>query len=196
MKRKLVFATNNQYKFNEIKSIIHDRINLISLKDLNFNEDIPEGHNSLEENSARKALFVYNKYKIDCFADDTGLEIEALKGEPGVYSARYAGNQCNFENNINKVLQKMQGIINRRARFRTVISLIENGQIIYFKGSIKGKILHERKGDQGFGYDPIFQPDGYKQSFAEMTMQAKNKISHRSRAIEKLIDYLFARNEN
>ncbi len=195
MKRKLVFATNNQHKFNEINNIFSDRINLISLKDLNLNEDIPEDHNSLEENSASKALFVYNKYKIDCFADDTGLEIEALNGEPGVHSARYAGNQCNFEDNINKVLQKMQGIISREARFRTVISLVENGRIVNFEGSIKGKILNEKKGDKGFGYDPIFQPDGYEQTFAEMTIQEKNRISHRGRAIEKLINYLLARNE-
>ncbi len=195
MKRKLVFATNNQHKFNEIKNIFSDRVNLISLKDLNFNEDIPEDHNSLEENSASKALFVYNKYKIDCFADDTGLEIEALNGDPGVHSARYAGDQCNFEDNINKVLQKMHGIINREARFRTVISLVENGRIVNFEGSIRGKILNEKKGAKGFGYDPIFQPDGYEQTFAEMTMQEKNKISHRGRAIEKLINYLSTRNE-
>jgi len=195
MKRKLVFATNNQYKLNEIKNILDDRLDLVSLKDLNFNEDIPEDHNSLEENSARKALFVYNKHKIDCFADDTGLEIEALNGEPGAYSARYAGDQCNFEDNISKVLRKLQGFKNRKARFRTVISLVENGHVVNFEGSINGKILNHKRGIHGFGYDPIFQPDRYKQTFAEMSMDEKNKISHRARAIEKLVNYLFSKNE-
>lgn len=196
MKRKLVFATNNRHKLNEIKKIINDRLDLLSLKDLNFTEEIPEDHNSLEGNAERKALFVYSKYKIDCFADDTGLEIEALNDEPGVYSARYAGDQCNFENNINKVLRKMQGVKNRKARFRTVISLVETGQIVNFDGRIDGKILDQKRGTHGFGYDPIFQPDGYEKTFAEMTMEEKNKISHRARAIEKLINYLFTKNKN
>ncbi len=195
MKRKLVFATNNQHKLNEIKNILNDRYDLVSLKDLNINEDIPEDYNSIEENAARKALFVYNKYKIDCFADDTGLEIEALNGEPGVYSARYAGDQCNFENNIKKVLRKLLGVKNRKARFRTVISLVENGHIVNFEGSINGKIIYQKRGIHGFGYDPIFQPDGYKQTFAEMTMDEKNKISHRAKAIEKLVSYLYRKNE-
>ena len=195
MKRRLVFATNNQHKLDEIKNILNDRLDLLSLKDLNINEDIPEDQNSMEENAARKALFIYNKHKVDCFADDTGLEIEALNGEPGVYSARYAGDQCNFEDNINKVLQKLQGIKNRKARFRTVISLVENGHIVNFEGSVNGKILNKKRGIHGFGYDPIFQPDGYKQTFAEMTMNEKNKISHRAKAIEKLVNYFFRKNE-
>jgi XTP/dITP diphosphohydrolase len=196
MKRKLIFATNNRHKLNEIKNIVNDRLNLVSLKDLNFTEDIPEDHNSLQGNAQRKALYIYNKYKIDCFADDTGLEIEALNGEPGVYSARYAGDQCNFEDNIHKVLGKMQGVKNRKARFRTVISLVENGHIVNFEGRIDGKILDQKQGIQGFGYDPIFQPNGYEQAFAEMTMEEKNKISHRARAIEKLVNYLFSKNKD
>ena len=195
MRRKLVFATNNQHKLNEIKNILNDRYDLVSLKDLNIIEDIPEDYNSIDENAARKALFIYNKYKIDCFADDTGLEIGALNGEPGVYSARYAGDQCNFENNIKKVLRKLQGVKNRKARFRTVISLVENGHIVNFEGSINGKIINQKRGIHGFGYDPIFQPDGYKQTFAEMTLDEKNKISHRAKAIEKLANYLFGKNE-
>ncbi len=195
MKRKLIFATNNQYKVDEIKNIIGDRLTLLSLKDLNFNENIPEEHNSLEANAAGKALYVYNKHKIDCFADDTGLEIEVLNGEPGVYSARYAGDQCNFDDNINKVLSKLKGINNRNARFRTVISLVENGHITNFEGSTFGRILDERRGEHGFGYDPVFLPDGYKLTFAEMTMEEKNRISHRAKAIKKLVEHIFNKNK-
>jgi len=195
MKRRLIFATNNQHKLKEIKNILNDRLELVSLRDLNINENIPESNNSLEENATRKALFVYNKNKIDSFADDTGLEIEALSGEPGVLSARYAGDQCNFEDNINKVLKKLRGVKNRKARFRTVISLVENGHIVNFEGSINGNIINKKRGINGFGYDPIFQPDGYKQTFAEMTLNEKNKISHRAKAIEKLVNYLFSKNE-
>jgi XTP/dITP diphosphohydrolase len=195
MKHKLVFATNNQNKFNEIRDILSDRVDLISLKDLNLSEDIPEEKNSLEENAMDKALYIYNKYNFDCFADDTGLEIDALNGEPGVHSARYAGIQCNFEDNINKVLRRMKGVKNRKARFRTVISLVENGTVINFEGSINGKIINGRKGENGFGYDPIFQPDGYKLTFAEMGMDTKNKISHRAKAMEQLINYLLVKND-
>ncbi len=195
MKRKLVFATNNQNKFNEIRNILSDRADLISLKDLNLSEDIPEEKNSLEENAMDKALYIYNKYNFDCFADDTGLEIDALNGEPGVHSARYAGVQCNFEDNINKVLSRMKGVKNRKARFRTVISLVENGSVINFEGSINGKIINSKKGENGFGYDPIFQPDGHKLTFAEMGMDAKNKISHRAKAMEQLVNHLLAKND-
>ena len=194
MKQKLIFATNNQHKVDEIKNIIGNRFNLVSLKDLKFAGHIPEEHNSLEENAAGKALFIYNKYKIDCFADDTGLEIEALNGEPGVFSARYAGDQCNFDDNINKVLNKLRGVKNRNARFRTVISLVENGCIINFEGSICGRILDKKRGEYGFGYDPIFIPDGFKLTFAEMTLEEKNKISHRAKAIEKLVEHIFYKN--
>jgi XTP/dITP diphosphohydrolase len=195
MKRKLVFATNNQNKFNEIRDILSDRVDLISLKDLNLSEDMPEEKNSLEENAMDKALYIYNKYNFDCFADDTGLEIDALNGEPGVHSARYYGVQCNFEDNIYKVLSSMKGVKNRKARFRTVISLVENGSVINFEGSINGKIIYSKKGKNGFGYDPIFQPDGHKLTFAEMGMDEKNKISHRAKAIEQLVNHLLAKND-
>ena len=195
MIRKLVFATNNRYKFDEIRNILNDRLELISLRDLNLTENMPEEHYSLEENAMGKALFIYNKSNIDCFSDDTGLEINALNGEPGVHSARYAGDQCNFENNISKVLSKMKGVKNRKARFRTVISLVENGSVINFEGSIYGKIVNKRRGENGFGYDPIFQPDGYKLTFAEMEMNEKNKISHRAKAIAQLVNYLLDKND-
>jgi XTP/dITP diphosphohydrolase len=195
MKRKLVFATNNQNKFNEIRNILEDRVDLVSLKELNFNENIPEDHNSLEDNAMQKAFYIYNKYHIDCFSDDTGLEIEALNGKPGVHSARYAGNQCNFDDNIKKVLAKMKGVKNRNARFRTVISLVEKGSVINFEGCIYGRITTGRRGEEGFGYDPIFQPSGYALTFAQMEMEGKNKISHRAMAIEKLVNYLIGENK-
>jgi XTP/dITP diphosphohydrolase len=194
MKRKLVFATNNQHKFNEIRNILAGRVDLVSLKDLNFNENIPEDHNSLEDNAMQKAFYIYNRYHIDCFSDDTGLEIEALDGKPGVHSARYAGEQCNFDDNMEKVLGKMKGVKNRDARFRTVISLVEKGSVINFEGCIYGTIANSRKGEKGFGYDPIFQPSGYTLTFAEMEMEDKNKISHRAIAIEKLVNYLMGKN--
>ena len=195
MKRKLVFATNNQNKFNEIRNILEGRVDLVSLKDLNFDENIPEDHNSLEDNAMQKAFYIYNKYHIDCFSDDTGLEIEALNGKPGVHSARYAGNQCNFDDNIKKVLAKMKGVKNRNARFRTVISLVEKGSVINFEGCIYGRITTGRRGEEGFGYDPIFQPSGYALTFAQMEMEGKNKISHRAMAIEKLVNYLIGENK-
>ena len=190
MQQKLIFATNNQFKFNEVKYILGNKVNLINLKDLNFSEDIPEIHNSLKGNAQSKALFIYDKFKIDCFADDTGLEIEALNGDPGVHSARYAGENCNFEDNIEKVLKKLTGVKNRKAKFITIISLVENGDITNFEGVINGEIIDEKKGNYGFGYDPIFKPDGYNLTFAEMTQEVKNKISHRYLAIEKLANYL------
>ena len=195
MKRKLVFATNNQNKFNEIRNILKKSVDLVSLKDLDFTEDIPEEHSTIEENAMGKAFYIYKKYKLDCFSDDTGLEIEALNGEPGVHSARYAGEQCNFNDNINKVLGKMKGVKNRRARFRTVISLVENGSVINFEGCIYGKIIEKRRGEHGFGYDPVFIPDGHKLTFAEMKMDEKNKISHRARAIKQLVNHLLANYE-
>jgi XTP/dITP diphosphohydrolase len=194
MKRKLVFATNNQNKFNEIRNILEGRVDLVSLKDLNFNENIPEDHNSLEDNAMQKAFYIYNKYNFDCFSDDTGLEIEALNGKPGVHSARYAGDQCNFDDNIKKVLEKMKGVKNRNARFRTVISLVEKGSVINFEGCIYGKITSIRRGGKGFGYDSIFRPSGHTLTFAEMEMEDKNKISHRAIAIEKLVNYLTGEN--
>ncbi len=187
---KLVFATNNKHKLAEIQQVLGDKFEIISLKDLNFSEDIPEPHDSLEDNAREKSSFVYNRFKMNCFADDTGLEIEALNGEPGVYAARYAGENPSYDDNMNKVLENLKGIENRKARFRTVVSLIIDGKEFQFEGIVEGKILKEKHGDAGFGYDPIFMPDGYNQSFAQMSHNIKNKISHRGKAIEKLIAFL------
>jgi XTP/dITP diphosphohydrolase len=188
-KIKLVFVTQNIHKFVEIQKILDDKIDLIKLIDLGFAEDIPEDQDTLEGNAAQKAYFIYNKYGISCFADDTGLEIEALHGEPGVYSARYAGKNCTFDDNINKVLSLMKNKYNRNARFRTIIALVESGKLITFVGEIKGEITFERKGQTGFGYDPIFKPVGYDKTFAEMPISQKNNISHRAIAINKLLRY-------
>lgn len=187
---KLVFATNNPYKFEEIQEITDSRINLLRLSDLGFTEEIPEDYHSLEGNAVQKAFFIYERFGINCFADDTGLEIEALNNEPGVFSARYAGKDCTYEDNIQKVLEKMKGKVNRKACFRTVISLVEHGNISIFAGEINGIITRDKRGQSGFGYDPIFQPEGYKKTFAEMLLSEKNKISHRKIAIHKLVDYL------
>ncbi|MFA4851436.1 MAG: non-canonical purine NTP diphosphatase [Bacteroidales bacterium] len=186
---KLLFATNNRYKLKEIQNIIPAGIEIISLADIGCMEDIPETGNSIDANASEKAFFVYNKYNIDCFADDTGLEIEALKGGPGVYSARYAGEGCCFEDNINKVLFEMRGVSNRKACFRTVISLIIDGKEKQFEGRIDGLILSEKHGHEGFGYDPVFLPDGFDQTFAEMPPDLKNRISHRGLAVQKLVHY-------
>ena len=187
---KLVFATNNQHKVKEISPLIKNSFHLLSLADINFFEEIPETQPTLEGNASQKSHYIFDRFAINCFADDTGLEIEALNDEPGVYSARYAGERCNFQDNINKVLLKMQGITNRKARFRTVISLILNGKESFFEGFVNGKILTEKHGSDGFGYDPIFMPDGYDISFAEMTLEQKNMISHRSMAVGKLAEFL------
>jgi XTP/dITP diphosphohydrolase len=186
----LVFATGNEHKVREIQEVIGTGIRLMNLSDLGFTGEIPEDQNTIEENAAQKAWFIYNKYHIGCFADDTGLEIEALQGEPGVYSARYAGIHCTFEDNMNKVLAALAGIENRKARFRTVIALVENGRLSTFQGEIKGSITREKRGRQGFGYDPIFIPDGFIHTFAEMAPGEKNRISHRALAIQKLVLHL------
>ncbi len=187
---KIVFATNNQHKLAEIRQALSDKHEILSLSDLDFSEDIPETQNTIEGNASQKSFFIYDRFKVNCFSDDTGLEIEALGGEPGVYSARYAGEQASFEDNMNKVLKNMQGENNRKARFKTVISLIIDGKEHQFEGICSGEILTERQGKDGFGYDPIFRPDGYEQTFAEMSTQLKNKISHRGLAVQKLIDFL------
>ena len=187
---ELVFATNNLHKIKEISPLIQNDFHLLSLSDLNFYDEIPETQDSLEGNASQKAQTIFNKFTKNCFADDTGLEIEALDGEPGVYSARYAGEGCSFQDNIDKVLLKMQGINNRKARFRTVISLILQGKEYFFEGCVNGKILTEKHGNDGFGYDPIFMPDGFSISFAEMTLEQKNQISHRSIAVGNLIAFL------
>jgi len=187
---ELVFATNNQHKLEEIQHLLGNTINLLSLKDINCTDEIPEDHNTLEENASQKAWYIYSKYKINCFADDTGLEIDHLKGKPGVLSARYAGENKDSQANMNKVLDELTGIKTRKARFRTVISLIIDGKEIQFEGIVSGSILTEKQGLSGFGYDPIFLPDGFVHSFAEMNLPEKNKISHRARAINKLVNYL------
>jgi XTP/dITP diphosphohydrolase len=187
---ELVFATNNRNKLKEIKKLLSSSIILKSLHDLNCTEEIPETGITLEENASQKSSYIVNKYNVNCFSDDTGLEIEALNGEPGVYSARYAGDDKNAQKNMQKVLDKLTGIGNRKAQFRTVISLFIDGNEFLFEGTVKGTIEQSAKGNKGFGYDPIFTPEGYSQTFAEMDLQEKNKISHRARAVEKLIEFL------
>ena len=187
---KLVFATNNQHKLHEIEKLLGNSIELLSLNDIGCNDDIPENQNTLEGNASEKSFFIFNKYGVNCFADDTGLEIEALNGEPGVYSARYAGQERSPENNMNLVLDKLSKIKNRKARFRTVISLVIDGHEKQFQGVVDGHILNEKRGKTGFGYDPIFQPEESDLSFAQMPLDEKNTISHRGRAIQKLVEYL------
>lgn len=187
---KLVFATNNNHKLKELQAILGDRFELLSLKDIGCYEEIPEEQPTLEENARQKAFYVYEKYGYSCFADDTGLEIESLGGEPGVFSARYAGPAKNSEENMKMVLDKLAKINNRKARFRTVISLVMNGKERQFEGIVEGEILKHKRGGSGFGYDPLFLPSGYNRSFAEMSLTEKNKISHRGRAVEKLVLYL------
>lgn len=190
-KRKLVFATNNKHKLEEIRAILGSKIDILSLDDINCHEDIPETADTLEGNAQIKAQFVYDHYHLDCFADDTGLEVEALNGAPGVFSARYAGGEGHdSEANMKKLLSEMQDKTNRKARFRTVIAFIEQGEIRLFEGIVNGCITEEKHGDSGFGYDPIFRPDGFSETFAEMGNEAKNKISHRANAVKKLCEYL------
>ena len=187
---KLVFATNNRHKLEEIQHLLGSKIKLLSLNDIHCDEEIPEDYFTLEENASQKARYIFDKYKVNCFADDTGLEIDILNGKPGVLSARYAGENKDSQANIDKVLAELYGINNRKARFRTVISLIINGCETQFEGTVDGIILTERHGVSGFGYDPIFLPNGFTQSFAEMNLYDKNKISHRARAINKLVDFI------
>ena len=190
MKRKFVFATNNAHKLEEVTAILGNRIELLSLKDIHCHTDIPETADTLEGNALLKAQYIYENYQMDCFADDTGLEVEALNGEPGVYSARYAGDGHNAEANMLKLLHAMEGIENRKAQFRTAFALIIDGKEHLFEGVIKGEIIKTRKGNSGFGYDPIFVPEGYTQTFAEMGNELKNKISHRAIATNKLCKFL------
>lgn len=187
---KLVFATNNPNKLMELQNLLGDDIELLSLADINCNDEIPEDHETLEENATQKAEYIYNKFKLNCFADDTGLEIEALNNEPGVYSARYAGVDKDAKANMKKVLKNLEGESNRLARFRTVISLFLNDEEYQFEGIVHGNILESEKGRDGFGYDPIFEPKGYSISFAEMEMSEKNRISHRGLAVQKLVKFL------
>lgn len=191
MIKKLVFATNNVHKLDEIRAILGDKIEVLSLKDINCDADIPETADTLEGNAALKAEYIYKNYGLDCFADDTGLEVEALGGAPGVYSARYAGGDGHdSEANMRKLLKELDGEQNRKAQFRTAICLIEQGEEHLFEGIVKGSIIEQKRGASGFGYDPVFMPKGYEETFAEMGNAEKNKISHRARAVEKLCEYL------
>jgi XTP/dITP diphosphohydrolase len=187
---ELVFATNNPHKLKEIREIIGNRFRILSLSDIGCNEDIVEDAATIEGNASLKSWYLFNKYGRNCFADDTGLEINALGGKPGVKSARYAGEDCNPENNIRRVLKELEGVRDRKARFKTVISLIMNGNEEQFEGIVEGVILYEKRGNDGFGYDPVFLPDGFNLSFSEMPLEEKNMISHRARATQKLIDHL------
>ena len=187
---ELVFATNNPHKLEEIKKAVGTKFRILSLNDIGCNEDITETAETLEGNASIKSRYVFDKYGKNCFGDDTGLEIDALDGMPGVYSARYGGPGHNHEKNMDRVLAELKETENRKARFRTVISLIIDGKEYQFEGIVNGEILSERHGSKGFGYDPIFRPDGFTTSFAEMGLDEKNKISHRGRAVAKLLDFL------
>ncbi|MBS1916529.1 MAG: RdgB/HAM1 family non-canonical purine NTP pyrophosphatase [Bacteroidetes bacterium] len=187
---KLIFATNNQHKVDEIQSAIGNTIEVISLKQAGIDIDIPEPYDTLEENASAKSKTIHQLTATNCFSEDTGLETEALNGEPGVKSARYAGDDKSFEKNINKLLSELTGINNRNARFRTVISLILDDKEYLFEGICEGEILQIRKGNKGFGYDPVFVPSGSEKSFAEMTMEEKNTFSHRKKAVDKMIAFL------
>lgn len=187
---KIIFATNNIHKVTEVRAMLEPQYEIIGLSDLSFNEDIAETADTLEGNALLKAQYVYRKFGIDCFADDTGLEIDALDGEPGVYSARYAGRENNAIANMEKVLVKLGQNSHRNAYFRTVIVLLQGGKKHYFEGKIEGSIAFEALGEKGFGYDPIFIPKGYQESFAQMLPEIKNRISHRAIAIQKLKDHL------
>lgn len=192
---KLVFATNNRHKLQEVRAIVGDRVEILSLCDIGCNDDIPETADTLQGNALIKARYINEKYGVDCFADDTGLEVDALGGAPGVYSARYAGEECDSEANMQKLLHNLTGKSERSAQFRTVIALIINGDEKLFNGVVKGRISTEKLGDSGFGYDPIFIPEGFSESFAQMSAEQKNSISHRFRATEKLSNYLKERDE-
>lgn len=188
--KTIVFATNNDHKLKEIRSIMPSHIEVVSLADLGCSEDIPETANTLEGNALQKARFIHQKFKCDCFADDTGLEVDALNDEPGVFSARYAGKDCNSIANMQKLLSNLSGKANRNARFRTVIALIMNDSEYLFEGIINGHITQTMRGTNGFGYDPIFVPDGYKETFAELGDEIKNNISHRAKAVHELTAFL------
>ena len=188
--KKFVFATNNIHKLKEVAAIVGHQIELLSLKDIGCHDDIPETADTLEGNALQKARYVYERYHTNCFADDTGLEVDALGGAPGVYSARYAGEGHNSEENIRKLLHELEGKDNRKARFRTVFALIINGKEHLFEGIVKGEIIARKRGMSGFGYDPVFVPEGFTQTFAEMGDEQKNSISHRALAVGKLCKFL------
>ncbi len=188
--KKLVFATNNRHKLSELKQILGENFQILSLKDLGFREEIPETGDTLKENASQKSHFIYECYGLDCFADDTGLEVDSLGGAPGVYSARYAGENATYDENVEKLLRKLKGDRRRTARFKTVISLLIDGKEYFFEGRVEGVITESRKGKDGFGYDPVFLPDGFDETFAEMSSNKKNQISHRGRAVAQLVSFL------
>lgn len=188
--KKLVFATNNKHKLEEVRSVLHNQMEILSLHEIGCDADIPETAATLEGNALLKARYVYENFGYDCFADDTGLEVNALNGEPGVYSARYAGENHDAQLNMEKLLLNMLDKTDRSAQFRTVIALIEDGNTQYFEGIIRGEIIREKKGNTGFGYDPVFVPEGFTKTFAELGADVKNKISHRALAVEQLLNYL------
>lgn len=187
---KLVIATNNKNKLQEIKALLSGNIEILSLEEIGCFEEILETENTLEGNAKLKADYITEKYGYDCFADDTGLEVDTLNGDPGVYSARYAGENVTYADNVNKLLLELKGEINRKAQFKTVIALNINGNQYFFEGLCKGEILENKQGIEGFGYDPIFKPDGFGKSFAQMSLEEKGRISHRGLAIKKLIKFL------
>lgn len=188
--KKLIFSTNNEHKLEEARAILGKRYQILGLNDIEDNIDIPETGETLEENALIKANYLWNTYRYNCFSDDTGLEVEALNNAPGVYSARYAGEQKNSADNVNKLLKELAGVTNRNARFRTVIALILDGKKYIFEGSVKGTIAEFPEGKNGFGYDPVFIPEGYDKTFAELDADIKNKISHRANAIKQLALFL------
>lgn len=187
---KLIFATHNSNKAFEIQKLLPEYFQVLTLDNIDFHEEIPENEPTIEGNSAFKAQFIFNEFAMNCFADDTGLEIEALNGKPGVHSARYAGENKNSDANIERVLEELNGIENRNARFKTVITLIIDGEEYIFEGIVNGRIINGKRGTNGFGYDPIFIPENEKRTFAEMELSEKNKFSHRARALEKMIAFL------
>ena len=187
---QLVFATNNSHKLQEAEAKLGGAIKLLSLDALGCNDQIAETGTTFRKNASLKSNYIFDKYKVDCFSDDSGLEVEALNGEPGVYSARYAGKHGDHEANINKLLQNLYGNSNRKARFKTVVSLIWNGNEHFFEGAVEGTITKQRSGSKGFGYDPVFMPDGYEVTFAEMSLEEKNSISHRGRALDMMAAFL------
>lgn len=188
--RELVFATNNAHKLSEVQHLLGNKFHLLSLKDIRLEEEIPEDYDTLEQNAVQKARYIFDKTHMNCFADDTGLEVEALNGRPGVFSARYAGEGKNPKDNIKKLLKELEGVTNRKARFRTVVALIIENKEYLFEGIVNGQIIETERGTDGFGYDPVFLPDGYSETFAEMNLNQKNLISHRARAVGKLVDFL------
>ena len=187
---KLCLATNNAHKIEELQALLGENFQLQTLNEIGCNDDIPETADTFQGNSLLKAMYVWERFQINCIADDSGLEVEALNGEPGIFSARYAGEHGNHAKNMDKLLQNLAGIENRKAQFRCVITLIINGLPHFFEGIIRGKIIQEKHGSQGFGYDPLFVPDGYNRTFAEMSIEEKNPISHRGLAVAKMIEFL------